>query len=188
MQNRLHGAGRTVQHEGDGAQVRDRRHGRRPRADPGRREGTHPDLQRRGDRPLGREDPRDVRGPADRPGRGRRAEVPGPFAPDRRHRREAVGQGPPRQALLPPRALGQGRPPQGAVPRRQARPPPRPRPPRPSARRRRSPPRRPRPMPRRPPKPTRRRSEPGRIPITRACPCTTRSSSFPDSPGRAPRS
>ena len=36
-------------------------------------------------------------------GEGRGAQVPGPLAPGGRHRSEALGQGPPRQAVLPPR-------------------------------------------------------------------------------------
>ena len=59
--------------------------------------------------------PRDVHRAPDRPGRGRRAEVPAPVAADRRHRRQAVGQGPPRQAVLSAPAFGQGGPPEGAV-------------------------------------------------------------------------
>ena len=82
-------------------------------------------IARSGQRPA-----RDVRRAADRAGRGRRAEVPAPLAADRRHRRQAFGQGPPRQALLPAAAFGQGRPPQGAVLQHGR--PPRPRPPRPS--------------------------------------------------------
>ena len=61
-----HGAGREDHIETHDAQVRDRRHGRRPRAHPRGRQGADPDLQRRGDRPVRPGASRDVRGAAHR--------------------------------------------------------------------------------------------------------------------------
>ena len=71
----------------------DRRHGGRAPAHPGRREGAHPGLQRRGDRPQNGGRPRDVHGPPDRAGRGRRAHLPAALAEDRQDRGEEGRRG-----------------------------------------------------------------------------------------------
>ena len=57
------------------ASLRDRRHGRRALPHSGRREGTHSDFQRRGDRPQRLRHPRNVHRPPHRAGRRGGAEV-----------------------------------------------------------------------------------------------------------------
>ena len=82
----------------------------RPRAREGarRRQGAHPDLRGRRHRPASRRHARVVHGAQGVVRPGRRAHLPAALADDPEGRSHAVGQGPPREAVLPARSEGQG--------------------------------------------------------------------------------